>query len=814
MPTVNDLQNKIPGGAEGEIRSANTDASLDAANNGILSDTLRIESEFDRVLAYWQEDRVREQRNWNLYAGLDLGQYTEEDKAQAQLEGRDLATFNIITQKCDSLAGYILKNLFDSDFVPVEGEESIYTTILKGMYLSDKQMMDWERSYAKLVNGGLVHSGVEEIYIDRKFHPLGNIAFRCHLPGYVLFDPRWKTDSVKDCQMAWVASYLTASQICEMWPEKSKLLNFVDRDIERVKTIGEYFDAVNDKSVTPMFDLDPANSGFNYYRIIRKFEMVTEEVSIEYDSITGIDLPIGTDYAKKLAFLNKNRPDWEGDQIKKRTERRRVCMVTTVCRQLDQNDPIEKKPSEIQVGRLPLMRWTATAINGRCRGIVDLLADLQYKINYREELITNIIETEAVGAKLADPLLFNDDEDLKLAFERDVNKPHKVIWTAPGALGRNLDPRPVSKATLPQDARDQLMRMFDYADRLSKSPAVFDARSEKSGESGYLFAQKARVAEQQSYTLFASLKSYEQEKAEMYMEQAKLQYTIGGIERRFLVRDGSDQKSVVINRRYFETVKGEELERVENDFANLPRHKVVISESPSSTTNRLITRAVSTELLRVIPPEAIGTRQVFTSALVESLDTFNAKDKEKLAMYREIEEEIVLETLKGQLMKLKVGNIQGAQVLKQAQDQAKAQAAGATGGAAEAPAAPQFASPAAQPPSSPSPSPMSEAPATPPGQANLPQERIGSMEGGPVPPEKSMGYQGGGPVAGPAQEPVMPPSGMAPAPAAAAPPPSQAPQEKQPSPAEIIQQASAATGGKVTLTISSDVAKEKAKEEK
>jgi hypothetical protein len=762
----------------------------DASTTGILSDVLRVEQEFERARDWDNLDRARCQRNWNLYAGLDLGQYTVSDQQQALLEGRDLATFNITTQKIDSLGGYVLKNRFDADYIPVEGDEGKLTQILKQMYLSDKNMMDWDGSYSSLVKGGLIYQAWEEMFIDRKYHPLGNIAFRTHLPGYVVKDPRWKSGSGRDQQMCWVVSFLTGSQVAELWPEKVNTLNFVQRDLERIKSQGEQFDSINDTTVTPMFEADDFGTGFNYYRIIRKFEMVTEDVEVEYDKSTGLTLPAGGDYAKKLAFLNKNNPSWEPDSIGKRMEKRRVCMVTTVCRQLDTNDPLEKKPCEIQIGRLPLFPWSADNINGKARGIVDILADIQYKINYREELITNIIETEACGAKLVDPMLFGDDEDKMFDFEKFHNQPNKIIWTAPGAMQRNLDPRPVAKAQFPQDARDQLTRMWDYADRISKAPAVFDARSEKSGESGYLFAQKARVAEQQSYTLFESLKRYEQEKAEAYMEQAKIQYTIAGVERWFKYTDGISTMSIGIN------VKNDETGETLNDFSQLPRHKVVISESPVSTTNRMVTRALATELLRVIPPDAMGTRQVFTSALVESLDTFNPKDKEKLMKFREIEEGIVLETLKINFLNLKMQSLGISQKYDDMQKQAAAAKATAS---TVPPAAPGSPAPV---PSSPAPMGGEVAAAAPSIETQGVGGNIGSMEGGPVPPEKSQGYQGGGPVAGPMEAPATEPSAPVPtAPAAAAPAP--APEQAPPSPAEMVDQVAQATGGSVSISFKS-----------
>lgn len=659
------LQNAYPGLGE---------RTLDASHNGLLSDVLRIESEFDRALEFGQDDRYRNQRNWQLYGGICLGQYTQADQAKAKMEGRNLATLNFATQKVDSLHGNLMKNMPDADYVAVEGVNADATQLLKSMYLSDKEMMDWGTSENQLVKGGLIYEGVEEMFIDRRFHPLGNIAFRCHLPGYVLFDPRWKTQSAKDCQIAWVCSYLTASQLAEMYPEKAQLFW---RDIESTRTIGEWWDDVDNTGVTPMFNLDRTNAGRNLYRVIRKFEMTTKIIVIDYDTETGIDIPAGSSIADKLAHLNKTNPRWEEKNIKQRQEREKVCIVTTVCSAVDTEIPLEKKPSEIQIGRIPLFPWAAERINGVPRGIIDLIYDVQQKINYREELVTNIIESAARTALLADPALFNEEEDKMRDFEENSNQPWKIVWTAPGASARGMDPKPIRNPQVLPEVQAQLMRLLEYMDRLSKSPAVFDARSEKSGESGYLFAQKSRVAEQQSYTLFSSLSRHLAEKAEAYMLQAKIQYTLGGLERRFILDGGKHE--VIINRRFFD---GKDT-KTENDFATLPRHKVVISESPESTTNRLITRALATEVMKVVPPENIGTRSVLNTALVMTLDNFTSADKDRLQEMRGLEEMQAKLTLMANINKLKLANLQLEQQFKVAEKGQQAANAAANAGPAQ-----------------------------------------------------------------------------------------------------------------------------------
>jgi hypothetical protein len=245
-------------------------------------------------------------------------------------------------------------------------------------------------------------------------------------------------------------------------------------------------------------------------------------------------------------------------------------------------------------------------------------------------------------------------------------------------------------------------------------------------------------------------------------------------------------------------VDGIPIETVMNDLSSMPRHKVVISESPASTTNRLITRSLSAELLRVFPQDAFGTRQVFTSAMVKSLDTFDAKDQEKLEKFRELEEKNAELMLEGNLLKMQLGN---TQMKMQLVDMEKKLAAQKQMAAAPVPGMSATGAPPA-----PSPEPIGGPVA---GSEPAPETgAVGSLEGGPVSPEKSAGFQSGGAVTGaaPAAAPIEAtpapgPDGTVPAPAAPGPMPQQQPPKL--SDQEIVDQVAQETGGKVSISFTS-----------
>jgi hypothetical protein len=491
-----------------------------------------IENEYKQAVLVNAPNREREKKSWEMYGGIEEGQYEDEDKASARATARQLMTINFIRQKVNANSGALSRNLFDADFINVENEDTDSTAQIKKMYLSDKEMMDWDSAYNQMVFDGNINRGVLKTYIDKRFHPLGNIAYKRMLPGTVTFDPKWKTISTRDCSFCFESIFMTASELIEMFP-KAKEAMMIQTDLQHKEQNGEQL-SDTDMSVTPNFTEIANNAGRNkQYEIVRKYEMVNEKVTIEFDTKSGKDLPVGGDFAAKLAFLNKERPDWEVCDIEYRTENRRVCMVTTVCSQIDQNTPLERVPCEMQIGQVPFFEWSLSKINGVCIAIPEILKDVQVNINYRETLITNLIENEAHGSKVGDPMMFGEDVEKMKDFEQNFNDPNRFWWTTPGAMAQNLLPQPIKKSQFPQDVRDQLLRLIDYVDRISGVPAVYDARSERSGESGYLFAQKTRAAEQQNFMPTAALKQLLNEMAEAWMTQAKIQYTIAGLPRLF-----------------------------------------------------------------------------------------------------------------------------------------------------------------------------------------------------------------------------------------------------------------------------------------
>jgi hypothetical protein len=617
------------------------------------SKVMLLNDEFERSIISDTDNRARNQDNWKLYAGIDFQQWSATSLTDAIMEGRYLNTYNITTQKVDSLAGAILKNPFDSDFVPVEAGDAQLTYIAKEKYLADKELTDWESSYQELVTGGLVYEGVEEMYIDRRYDPLGTIAWRTNLPGHVVFDRTWKTVSGKDCLKAYKVCYLMPGQILALYPNARDILW---PEVQRNLNFGDTFDSMA-QGILPNFDLMQGDG--DPIRVILCYRLVDMPVWEDYDEMTGLVLPNTNDLAVKVAFLNRTNDRWSPTKVKSRQVMKRICIRTDILPDHMLDRPLLEKKTEIQVGRLPFFPWSAARINGVPRGIVDLIRDIQRNINSSEAWIDYIIQTQSNPGQLFDPLLFNNEEPLINNFIKNSNNPGAKIRTASGAMGRIGKPESLAKNSYPTETQQKLLRMWDYADRLSKAPAVSDARTEGTGESGYLFAQKTRIAEQQQYVLFAGLKRHQGEKGEAWLTQGKTQYSHGGFQRPFMSKDG--KKVMFLNQRIPTPDGGE---TVINDFSQLPRHRVTITESPSGVTNRLITRSTATETMKVIPPESLGTRQVLATAITETLDGMDEKQRQELKEFGDLEKEQAKETLKANIEKLKLIQLQTKEQIK------------------------------------------------------------------------------------------------------------------------------------------------------
>jgi len=564
---------------------------------------------YNNAIEFNTGDLDRASEMWNLYSGIDDSQYPSIIKSKMLQEERNPFQGNFIRQKVDGLGGSIIKNFFDVSFEPVNGDQSDLTRYVKELMLIDKELLDWNQSYRELVIDGLIHLGVEEMYISFRYNPLGNIGFRRIMPGHILLDPHWLSNNAWDLKKAWKTAYLTPQEIKDTYKTKSEE---IDLFIKMKEGIPTNFDNGDQSKGFPHFE--HSESYTDKYRVIEYHHMEKEKRKVEVVVADGLVVPEGPDEFKREWAITNNVNLSDG--VMTREEDIDCYYVTSICPTINRHLVLEDKKALIQIGRLPFFPWSCARINGKNSGIPDLLKSVQRTFNYRQSMLDYMISASANGAHLVDPDLVDNDPYKMEQLAKNWNSSSFKMFTAPGRLasGRHYI-QDIPKNNIDYGLVNELNRMVDVADLISKQPAAMDARSEGSEETGILYARKQLQAEITQTILVKSLEQHYNEKGEGYILLAKQLYS--GVYRDFYVLGGN--KKIELNRPTI-TPSGEV---IDNDISTLPRMKVIISQSPEGVTTRTVDRAINTELLRVVGEFSPMNRALTVKNVMSTLD--NAK---------------------------------------------------------------------------------------------------------------------------------------------------------------------------------------------
>jgi hypothetical protein len=633
--------------------------AIDRSGKGYTSSF--IEDEFNKALQFDEPNRAREKQNWNMYSGFDHGQWPSDAVASLSAQNRHIPQFNIIRGKIDGLAGSIVKNWYNTDYVPIDGADSEYTRLLKNIYLSDKELMDWEGSYLDIVIDGLVHRGIEELVVSDRYNPLGNLAFKRIMPGHVVVDPDWMSNNGWDLRRLWKVAYITPDEMKKIYKTKAPEIDIM---IQRAATAGATYDHGPINNTTPHMNLDTVST--HQFRVIEYHHIRNFTKSVDFviapDNKPDIEIPEGSK-EQKDSFIKEKNIDTSLGRVTKEVVINEYW-VTTICPELS-SDPLEDRKHELQIGRLPFFCWSAARICGKDSGIVEILIDVQQTLNKRESLIDHIISTAAHGGRLIDPAIVNNDGARVSELVKNISKPNMVAITAPGALasGRNYI-RTLEQNTYSGDLQQDIRRMSDYSDRISKQTSTLDGMSSSSHDTGTLFARRQMQSEIAQTIVSKALERHQNEKGEAYMLAAQILYK--DVYRQISVPSlkTAGRNIIGIN----ETVETYMGSMVVNDISKIPRHKVIVSQSESGVTVRETERAINSELLNNIPGDNAMARAILVSNILNTLDLSN-EIKDQLAEVSKVQLQAAYEQTMASVAQSKFTQAQVQAQLSQMQQQ-------------------------------------------------------------------------------------------------------------------------------------------------
>lgn len=540
---------------------------------------------YQNALASQMTEFDRESRMWKMFRGIDNEQYDDDIITEMEDDGRNPFQGNFIRKKVDVIGGALLQKYYDFNYVSLDDGEADYTEFLEELMYSDKELEDWEISYDELVKNGLVHFGAEQLVISDEHDPLGRLKFEICEPGTIILDPDWLSYSAKKLKRLWKVGYLRADDIKRKFKKKT---NDIDAAVKMLQlTAPDYDEKETGYGLNHYNKLERYN---DTYRVIEFHHIEMESKTVEVVVSTGMVVPEGPDEYKREWAITNNIDLSDG--VMEKTYDVPVYYVTTICPELSRNIVLEDKKSPIQIGRLPFFIWSCARINGKNSGVPDLLESFQTTYNHRQSQIDFLIGASANGGHFIDPDIVDNDADKMRELAQNWNKANFKMYTAPGRLASGRQHiQEIPRSRMDYAAVQELTRMMDDADRVSAAPANIEGRSEGSEENGILFARKESRAEMAFTFMIRSLRHYNNEKAEAWLNMARILYS--GAMRYFATGSG---KGVYVNQPQV-SPSGE---ITINDISMIPRIKIIVSESPNSESAKQKDRSLNVEALRVI----------------------------------------------------------------------------------------------------------------------------------------------------------------------------------------------------------------------
>jgi len=531
----------------------------------------RVTAEFERAREADHFNRERCYTNWRAYFAIEGGQWPFEDIRKLNDVNRHAAQFNIIGPKVDTLAGELLNEKYDYDFRPVEGPRDSNVDAVNNTWHADKELCRYNEQIDQVVRDGLVYSGDLKMMISHKFNSMGNIYFKRVDPGFLVRDPYWYSDDDSECEKAWEVFHMDAIKIKRDYGVSNPI---IDQAVEMLQRFGGDF-SHPDENFNQRMQLQSIG---HLYRVIEYHWMetfnTTRIVGQKTDgSNRWIPFPITDDDDRREQFMIQNLIDPETMMAANYEDK--IHKFAIVCPQVSQTQVLRQGMGKIQCKRLPYFQFTSNRAFGKNKGIVDDIIDIQETINKRESKLTDLVSTATGGGKLANRDLFKTPDE-RSEFVKRANDPSYVGWVDGDELTNNRALHYLNTNTYPSTLINQLDRMWDVIDRVSKVPAAMSARSESANESGILLARKLAVARLGNVTLFNRLKAFKHDIGEAYFEQWPWAYT--GEYREFATRDGKHK--TVLNERVFNEAEGRWYIRNRPD--QVPRCTVIVTEKPSS----------------------------------------------------------------------------------------------------------------------------------------------------------------------------------------------------------------------------------------
>lgn len=592
-----------------------------------VSLVIDVENEFNRDLWAYQKNLDRMYLAWDAYFALDGGGWERSILAELREQNRIARSYDVISPKVDTLTGSIISELPDLAWEPVEGQKTTATEAIEHTYYTDKSLSNGEFELMQVIRDGLIHCGwaqLVELPSDKFGKPV--IAFKRITPGSFIPSRYWLDGNDKNLKCGHRVGYYTPNQLKNLYKGKYPE---IEAAIRQMKTNGGETMPLNHTDMRRQY----VGRVADMYKVIEKHYIKEVQTSrligakYEINTITGektgnvswVPFPVTDDRKQLEKFAAINQIDWTTvDEVPYKDI---IHKVITVCPDLDRSIILENGNSKIQTRGLPFFHFCVSEKDGQQRGVVGTMLDVQYTINERESLVSELINSANGGADVVDENLFNTPKE-KENFRLNKNKPGETIF-ADFRKAKSTNPiYKVGGAQYPSQVLDQIQRMYEVA--LPLISRVSDSMSSitESGKSGVLFDKELHTNRIANLIMNYGIKNMMNNFGDAYFYQWQVTYR--GIRREVTSRNGKEK--TVLNEEIYKN--GQRF--IRNAVEYVPRCRALVTESQKSSTYQMKYRMIYSDLLSSVNPEANPEHYNFLfTSLLQTLD-LPEKDRGRL----------------------------------------------------------------------------------------------------------------------------------------------------------------------------------------
>jgi hypothetical protein len=510
---------------------------------------------YESFISGLKADRLREERNWRLYSGVDFGQWDADALEQLIADGRPPTTFNFAQNYIDNVLGQIKQNPFEAEFENLEPDNGFEdVNLAQELWDRDYLIGGYEKELNKAKLGMLIFKGVVQIYPDFSKGPTPIVGIREVNPLHFLYDPNLQSDDINDSRAIFRYAWFTTDQIARENPKKEAVIRERLKDLNTA-SYDQPLDKICDRTSEYYNDLNGMYKVIEatWLEEVKEDKMFDKEIGKEF---TVNDMKTPTMHA--LAKMNGNR-------YQMKSETKTICRLIRFCPALGLDVVLHDGNYPFQIGRQPYFQRSAKNLHGEIQGLVDVIADAQAVYNKRESLATFWQTTAANGSEFVEEDMFVDDTEFK-RYVREKNIPGSTFKAASGSIAAQKQ-APIRRGEYPRELLESADRAKAFMQEVTNDNAAIQGKSERSGETNQLFTSKRAATYIRLDSINEEVKTLTKEVAEAWllcMQQLYVKFP---------------QQFKSRNSKKFITVNYSTPEGIVNAIENMSNYNILITES-------------------------------------------------------------------------------------------------------------------------------------------------------------------------------------------------------------------------------------------